>query len=291
MSSMVCFNRKTSLASSATASPVSGHQMSWADLSDGDEDSLSDWGEELLLGAATAESEKLLGIAPQETGDVIDQHQATQANTSTLNAYAAEFLPTLSMSCPLVGFCEVILEGDEIQGELQADPNRFWKKPRPATALGAGPKRSWNKSRPAKVLSEQQRRLEAARTANFSGEVEQISEDQLQRRIRSVEVAMASKEYHFLLEHKGHCGPGAEPMTPDPQDSALCSRRSWLQAVQIWREELRRLYLLGTEGHSSENGPEVASVASTEVEETQGSEVDDSTTVSDDASSAHWSSR
>jgi len=256
MSSMVCFNRKPSLASSATASPASGHQMSWADFSDGDEDSLSDWGEELLLGVATPESEKLLGTASQEAGDVIDQHQAS---TSTLNAYAAEFLPTLSMSCPLVGFCEVILEGDETQEKVKAGAKRHWQKPRPA-----------------KAPCEQQRL-----------EVEQISEDQLQRRIRSVEAGMASKEYHFLLEHKGHGGPGA----PDPQDSALSSRRSWLQAVQIWREELRRLFLLETEGLSFENGPEVASVASTEVEETHGSEMDDSTTISDDASSAHWSSR
>lgn len=230
--------------------------MSWADLSDGDEDSLSDWGEELLLGVATPESEKLLGTASQEAGDVTHQHQAS---ISTLNAYATEFLPTLSMSCPLVGFCEVILEENESQGQLKAAKKRYWQKPR---------------------LAKQQQL-----------EVEQISEDQLQRRIRSVEAGMASKEYHFLLEHKGYGGPGAELMTPDPQDSALSSRRSWLQAVQIWREELRRLFLLETEGLSLENGPEVASLASTEVEETQGSELDDSTTISDDASSAHWSSR
>jgi hypothetical protein len=230
--------------------------MLWADLSDGDEDSLSEWGEEMLLGVATPESTKLRGNASQEAGDVTHQHQVS---ISTLNAYATEFLPTLSMSCPVVGHCEVILEEDETQGKVKAA------------------KRRHSRYKLADAPREEQ--------------ISEISEDQLQRRIRSVEAAMKSKEYHFLSEHKGYGGLGAELMTPDPQDSALSSRRSWLQAVHIWRNELRRLFLLETEGLSLENGPEVASLASTEVEETQGSELDDSTIISDDASSANWSSR
>lgn len=121
---------------------------------------------------------------------------------------------------------------------------------------------------------------------------EGLSEEQLQRRIKHIEVGKATKEYHFFLERKGRVGSCDELQTPDPLDSNLHSRRSWHKAVEIWRAELRLRHLSETEGLSSEIGPEAASAASTEAEETQSNEADDSITeISDDMSSAHWSSR
>jgi len=116
---------------------------------------------------------------------------------------------------------------------------------------------------------------------------EDLTEEQIQRRTRSIEVGKQTKEYQFHLEQRRLQRPGVEPLTPNPQDNV--SKRCWMRALQHWREELRRSYLLEI---SVDSRPEAASVASTEAEETQGSELDDSATVtSDDASSAHWSSR
>jgi hypothetical protein len=268
---------------------MSGHTL-WADMSDpDDEESLSDWGEERLLPETifdTSGSQSSIRTTPQEMGgSFAGEHH--QARSPKLNIYAPEFLPTLSMACPLVGVCEVIVEGDESNGndeghlllpEHAAAPAAGRH---PVHARKASSKQYWrNKPRPADLQVE----LPAAPQNTHR---EDLTEEQIQRRARSIEVGMQTKEYQFHVEQGRFRWPGAELLTPDPCENM--SKRCWMRALQCWREELRRSYLME---FSLDGRPEAASVASTEAEETQGSELDDSATVtSDDASSAHWSSR
>jgi len=294
-----CKYRHTgSQSTSASASPLSGHRL-WADISDGEDDSLSEWGEDRMLPATfdiLSEPETPQSVTPQE---LEDGPAELQVPTSELNAYAPEFLPTLSMSVPLMGIYDVIVEGDEAQGSGEEahypehhDDVRFvpshcmmplqtWQSSsKGSKAASRSTEKFWQKPRPLEVRRPRvEQRVPSA---------EGISEEQLARRIRSVQIGMETKEYQFHVEKIRSGRPGAEPLTPDPHDASI-GRRQWNHVVQNWRDELSRLYLLETEGLSLENRPESGSVASTEAEEAQASEVDDSTTVSDDASSSHWS--
>lgn len=287
-------------STSASASPLSGtpvlstrsnHRL-WADISDGEDDSMSEWGEDRMLPTTfdnvsePETSERHLEPA-QKLEDV---HAEFQAPSTELNVYAPEFLPTLSMSVPLVGIYDVIVEGDEAKPQ---DSENFCfasshylvplQQRRRFSSDGskASVDKFWRKQKPLEVR--QPRVLQGVSAG------EGISQEQLTRRIRSIQVGMETKEYQFQLEKTRSGRPGAELLTPDVHDASI-GRRQWNHVVKTWRDELERLYLLETEGLSLENRPKAASVASTEAEEAQASEADDSTTViSDDASSAHWS--
>jgi len=223
----------------------------------------------------------------EENGDHFSEIQ----EPSTLNAYAAEFLPTLTMSCPLVGICEVIAEGDETEECLQDGPStqplivNFSPTPGLPSegpkdhALKSSSKRYWKKARDPC--------LEVQRDGDVHRE--EITEECLRRRTRNIEVGKETMEYQYLVEQRRLGLTGAEPLTPDPEDRSL-SKRRWDREVQNWRQELRKNYLLETTGISSrESVPEAASVVSTEAEEAQSSEADDTATVnSDETSSQHW---
>jgi len=299
-SSWCKFRHTGSQSTSASASPLSGHRL-WADISDGEDDSISEWGEDRMLPSTfdiVSEPETPQSSTPQELEDVPAE---LQASTTVLNVYAPEFLPTLSMNVALVGIYDVILEGDEAQGSgeeaLHAErhnevrfvpshclkPLQSWQSSSKGSKAGSRYNdKFWKKPMP---LREEVRQ---PRVPQCVPSTESLSEEQLARRIRSIQIGMETKEYLFHLEKIRSGRPGAEPLTPDPQDASI-GRRQWNHVVQNWRDELSRLYLLETEGLSLENRPEAASVASTEAEEAMASEMDDSTTVSDDASSSQWS--
>lgn len=225
---------------------------------------------------------------PQEIADPIAEHQAI--TIASLNACATEFIPTQSMSCPLVGICEVIVEGDESQDqpstELRFTSTRSLLPIQPflSNTSKARGKQFWRKPKPSTLV------VQPRVPQPIAAEV--LSEEQIDRRVRSIEVCKTSKEYSFHVEQGKLLGLGSEEerLTPDPRDSGI-SKRRWVRAVQDWRDELQRRYFLEMERSEggSRPGPEAASVASTEAEEAQSSEAGDSTT--DDASSAHWSSR
>lgn len=294
-----CYNRQPDLATSTTASPMSGHRL-WADILDEEDDSSIEWGEERML------PERMLSSSEpgtpsrhsQENGDHCAELVQSMCSavlskeSSTLNAYAAEFLPTLSMSCPLVGVCDVIAEGDETKGCLEDAPcpepllvafapvRGLPAEGQKAIPLQSSSRRFWRKARDAS--------LEVQPRVPQGIHREEIPEESLQRRIRNIQIGKETKEYQFHVEQMRLRRPGAEPLTPDPRDRTL-SKRRWDREVQNWRQELRKHYLLETTGISFERVPEVASVASTEAEEAQSSEADDTTTVnSDDTSSQHW---
>lgn len=227
---------------------------------------------------------------PQEIADLVVEHQAI--TIASLNAYATEFIPTQSMSCPLVGICEVIVEGDESQDQPSTElrftstrsllPIQQENLPFLSNTSKAGGKQFWRKPKPSTLVVQPRVPQDTA--------AEVLSEEQIDRRVRSIEVCKTSKEYSFHVEQGKLLGSEEEPLTPDPRDSGI-SKRRWVRAVQDWRDELQRRYFLEMERSEggSRPGPEAASVASTEAEEAQSSEAGDSTT--DDASSAHWSSR
>jgi len=239
-----------------------------------------------------SEIETPQSATPHEPDDV---HAERQAASAQLNLYAPEFLPTLSMSVPLVGIYDVIAEGDEAGEDLQSSEHhhdvRFVASHcmAPLQAWQSSSKGSKAAARSVDKFWSRQKQLQVRAPRVPQGVPSaSLSEEQLARRIRSIQVGMDTKEYQFHAEKMRSGRPGAGPLTPDPHDASI-GRRQWNSAVQNWRNELSRLYLLETEGLSLENRPEAASVASTEAEEAQVSEVDDSTTVSDDASSTHWS--
>jgi len=263
---------------------------------------MSEWGEDRMLPSVlspsdvVSEPETQLSTTTQELEEVPSD---LQASTLGLNAYATEFLPTLTMQVPLMGIYDVIVEGDEAQEEVQhperSDALRFvsphcmtplqnWQCPSGGSKAGKSSSgKFWRKPKP--TVEVRQPRVLQGVPADAS-----ISEEQLARRMRSIRIGMDTKEYQFHVDKVRAGRPGAGPEMPDPNNSSI-GRRQWNHAVQNWRDELRRLYLLETEGLSLESQPEAASVASTEAEESlQASELDDSITAcSDDASSSHWS--
>ena len=104
----------------------------------------------------------------------------------------------------------------------------------------------------------------------------------LRRRLRSIEVGKATKEYELHLQRRRLCGPDCEPLTPDAADPKL-SRRAWSFKDKSWRCKLREACQLEAGGCSLGNRHEVASLVSTEAEEQMG-EVDGSVTVISDES-------
>lgn len=279
------YSRQPSLQASTTASPMSG-QM-WADVCDS-EDDVSEMSEECMLPpvfCAASEPGSPPRTTPHETVDGAAGHEA---RASALNPYAAEFLPTLSMNCTVVGYCNVIAEGDEAQEHSEeVAPSDLLFLPAHCAAPLPGPgvesrpavsskKRFWREGRPAALQA-------PPRPSRAAPAVKGLHEGaDVQRRLRTIAVIKESKEYQCHLERRRLCGPDDEPLTPDAADAAL-SKRAFEREVRIWRGELRK---------RGECRPEAASVASTEAEEAQLSEADDATTAhSDDASSAHGSFR
>jgi hypothetical protein len=322
-----CVDRLSSFASRETESPLSGR---WADISEAEADSETDYSfcEEslfsrvpaiVLSGAGSKESQGEDGQRACEAAatpvsaakqprvfDIFTPRPVHEANIFTprpdheeplhLNPYAPEFLPTLSMECPLVGVFEVIAEGSELQPHECEDfsEDRFNFVPQqclvPVQQAKSRSKSFWKKPRPA--------RLETKAPAEVPSSASQpvrlpLTETCLQRRSRNIEAGKETKEYQWQMEQvrlygPGEYGAGEEPLTPDPTDHSI-SKRSWQLAVQLWRQDLRRRY----ERYGSDNRPEDLSVASTEVDEVQGSEAEDSisTTNSDDVSSSSWQFR
>jgi hypothetical protein len=274
---------------------MSAHR-SWADISDSEDiDSFgsSEFGEERLLPETVLRELEF-------DGKKAGHSESFGVRQRQLNVYAAEFVPTLSMSCPLVGICEVIVEGDELELESQEDVQNGARRLPPSrvsATMGshrelprqdakASKKPFWRKSRQQAPAKEPQ--LPTPR--------EELTEEQVQRRLRMVEAGQKTKEYRFLADEVRRF-PSGRPQTPDPRDSSL-SKRGWDKEVQQWRKNLRRCYLLEVKpesmGTSEHNDTEAPSMASTEADEAPCSEADETITVHSDlsdASSAHWCSR
>lgn len=272
MSSSCCSSSRQSRAgTSSTGSPQSrSSNRLWSDINDDSEEEL--WGRDQMLPGSLLEklndAERLFRASSQKSGDSPD----SDVPSYPLDPHAPEFLPTLTHQCPVVGICHVIMEGNEDSAPQQESCSR---RSKPSF---------WAKSRPAP--------LQKVQTPIVSQDSRQeLSEEQMLRRERSIEVGKETKEYHFLIEQRKLGRIGDEPLTPDPRDHSL-SKRQWLRVVQSWREELKSRHLAETTGVAFISSPDAASVASTEAEEVHGSEADDTITVhSDDASSAQWSSR
>jgi DNA-binding IscR family transcriptional regulator len=256
-------------STSASASLVSSRRL-WADASDSDDDSLSDLGGESVICDTVAAG-----------------HSSEEADSCIFNADAPEFLPTLSMSCTLFRICDVIMEGDEGQDAPASEllsPSSYRDTPgQEVPKATANCKPFWRKSRQAKTHASSEVQQPLPQQVP-----EKMTEEQLQRRIKSIEHCKESKEFQFHMEQIRLLGACVELASPNPQDSTI-SKRSWVRVVQNWREELRKRYLSEMAETSQESTPETASVA--DAEEKQCSEVGDYACTPASAASTHrlWS--
>lgn len=268
--------------------PASGQR--WSDVCDSGDECPSEPDEECRpqrLVEAVAGRE--LTATPHRSG----------GSSKALDPYAPEFLPTLSMECPVVGVCTVVAEEHAEQpGVDEATPAALVFLPAHLAApVGSRPLEAERASPPSRSAAPgpDRRRESGPAPVETLPQPPQVAQavaaecPSLRRRLRSIEIVKATKEYELHLQRRRLCGPDAEPLTPDAADPKL-AKRAWERELTSWRCKLRDGSPLEAEGRSPGNRHEAASLVSTEAEE-QMSEVDDSTTViSDDASSAHCSS-
>jgi hypothetical protein len=258
----------------------------WADISDGEgSDTESSFNEDGFMPhlpeslPETATSRSLL-LKVNQNGEC--RSSPSQAPVA-LNAYAPEFLPTLSMECQImgVGYCDRICEESTLEsglaGEDYSSCRMLYVPDECSASVFKAKKKSWKRLRP------QQLDIEVASSSSQSLQANAQRDFNIQRRLRNIEAGKGTKEYQWHMEQVRLHGPGVEPLTPDPTDSSI-SKRSWDYAVRVWRGDLRSRYEM-----CEANRPEGASVASTEADsckDSQRSEIDDSATASDDGSSA-----
>jgi len=256
-----------------------------------DDDVEVDCGEELVLPPTVPSLEAEIPARTPIHERIGDRaNQETEVDSFSFNAYAAEFIPTFSMACPVVGYCDVIVEGDE----ETATSDVVFLPAHCAAPLAEPLLESQSKAMSSKKNFFREKRPQALQVATRAPV---LSDSDRKRRLRTIEVVKETQEYQFCLERRRLCGEVAEPLTPDASDATL-SKRSWDHTVRAWRTQLRTHYHMFASLEEAslflEMPPKAASVASTEAEEAD--EADDSTVDrvsevnSDDASSAHWSS-
>lgn len=233
------------------AAPANLH---WADIADSDADS-------------EEEAEAFFAPAARATATA---GASTRTSTSTWrpNLSAPDFVPTLTMVCPLVGFCEV--EGGEVcqaWTELPMDmlpPCSVGPRlaaPAPAAGgLGQEPRREQRRRRSSVTKA-----LEPTRAPIDEDCEKHVTEEEwqnrIQARVRAVDLGKATREYRCHAEAKARVettSAGERARTPDPEDRT-CSRRHWKYEVSHWRAVLRRLYGEAEDRERSGNGSSVAS--------------------------------
>lgn len=161
-----------------------------------------------------------------------------ESHGATLNANAAEFIPTLSMCCPLLGVCSVPEEHDK-------ERSGCWPP--------AGRRRGES--------SLQGCHEEAGSRGEEEG-LPPATEEEWQHRIamrtKSIAVGKETQEYRWFAMSRSECRSAGqpeedEPLTPDPRDRTI-SKRQWKYRVQVWRQTLKQQhteYCSGIEGGST----------------------------------------
>lgn len=225
------------------------------------------------------------------------------------NASAPEFIPTLTMACPLVGICCVIPEyaanlpgcfgpvlamgtlplvlpssdnfGCAVKGASNTCSSKSTEAARPRKPGQA------RKPRPPALLTSNCRRTkcEPLQAGPPQGEMPEASEEEWQHRVemrqKSVTLSKETAVYQWysglkLREEREVC----EPMTPDPTDRTV-SKRHWKYLVQRWRTAMYSLYL--EDGNGSTQSADDWESMVTATTETGGATA---TTDPDDAASA-----
>mmetsp|Transcript_46810 Transcript_46810/g.100085 ORF Transcript_46810/g.100085 Transcript_46810/m.100085 type:complete len:353 (-) Transcript_46810:88-1146(-) len=207
--------------------------------------------------------------------------------TSSLSANAPEFVPTMTMVCPLVGICSV---ASTDEASFVTPQNHFAPDPYSPELLRLSPKQGRNKggvgrkrnTPPAiqvpdrKRTKSEERRLsipEEAKPNKSQMEMPEATEEEWQQRIKKRELAITlskrSHEYQRFQQLKmNEEREEDEPLTPDPRDRSV-SKRKWKHDVDEWRNWLQKRY--GDEGQGSvASTEEWLSVFTTTTEEADG---------------------
>eukprot|EP00933_Yihiella_yeosuensis_P045647 TRINITY_DN41043_c0_g1_i1.p1 TRINITY_DN41043_c0_g1~~TRINITY_DN41043_c0_g1_i1.p1 ORF type:complete len:334 (-),score=56.71 TRINITY_DN41043_c0_g1_i1:211-1212(-) len=227
---------------------------------------------------------RCIDSGPKDFGFLQDARNASassQASTPTtfsnskLNVDAPEFVPTLSMVCPLVGVCHVSCEekspSDQPLTKEPQDkftPEKLSKIPTPAwsaqktSALTADRR----KRRPTPLLfqaSSMKRTKSEERLISKSPEAASCNRHRLSSDTQSLASELSSIATEEDWEHRGRvrskaitiCKQSAEyqwhteslkdedePSTPNPLDRSI-SKRQWKHELQRWRNAIKRRYV------------------------------------------------
>jgi len=261
--------RSYTASSGSTAYCETEHPIRWADIADLSEeedatDSLpGDW--EANTSTRAASVEELQGLP-----EVSNASQDSAASSWQPNIGAPEFIPTLSMACPVVGICCVLPPAggghsvgfvpafvvDSLPGATPAVPG--CEAPQPHVALSAGacegeasgtPRRSRKPSSPRKprpsalqISSCKPVAKERRQSVQLQGEMPEASEEEWQHRtqmrLKSISLSKETDVYRWFSNLKSREERDEhEPMTPDPTDRTV-SKRHWKYLVQCWRTAL-----------------------------------------------------
>lgn len=211
----------------ASTSADSLFSCKWADVSDvsESEDDVDDLLPESHGVPETAGVAQTIQDATVNVADLDGSQRAWRPN-----AEAPEFIPTLTMTCPLVG----VIASEGVQQGFFDEVLRV-----PHT-----PKRTRRRARKPQLtpLEIPARSPEAA-----GGELPEASEEQWQHRAEmrrtSVALVKATSVYEWYnMAKPRETWDKCEPMTPDPLDRTI-SRRQWRGNVERWRQLLQELYM------------------------------------------------
>lgn len=161
------------------------------------------------------------------------------------NAAAPEFIPTLTMPCPLISVLSSTLSGIESASHSKFIGQGDFSTPQKCAGESrrrTGPSR---KRRPSslqepsdkRTKSEERQEPEAPRAGQ--NEMPEVSEAEWQHRIhmrqQAIDIGKKTPEY-AAAKLRGKL-EGNEPTTPDPRDRTK-SKRRWKYDVKQWRSEI-----------------------------------------------------
>jgi len=225
-------------------------------------------------GVSKQEAPSEAGTESGGTSHIGNDFTASEARTDkecpwNPSVAATEFLPTLSMACPIVGMCQIIPEEGELKpsfaaaGQLDCDVAKTVCSSTVASSScsGCSSPPSCSVDSPRSRLStvdlgmpchqqalKKRRRTRGAKHVDHQVETpsevatEEDWEHRAEMRKKAVRIRKDTPEYVQYSEFvpKEVRTPGA-PMTPDPIDQTI-SKRSWKSELSKWSAELNQWF-------------------------------------------------
>jgi len=191
--------------------------------------------------------------AVAEVAEVAEVRGLESTTSWEPNVAAPDFVPTQSMDCQLVGFCQVVCESAILFARKpEASPAGGCMNFRAAGMLGgnrgvhtgspmASQSPSAIKLSPRQIASRSTRSFteEAVPASSQAGIPEATEEDwerRTERRTLSVKIRKESPEYRLYFEKKLKKESEVDaPLAPDPTDRTI-SKRKWKYFLQQWSE-------------------------------------------------------
>jgi len=286
-----CFSDASTACSRLDAVPARARR--WADVADtldSDDDCPSHAGL-----SSTCASVDMTTSWASNGGDHCEGHLLKKECVG-LNANAIEFIPTLTMACPLVGFCTEVPEQAAAQSpQFTAAPlddtlhldNTIYVADGTYSDSCAFPAQevcrhnAGRRRRPSRLAhphatvredfpntSEKPSSFLITQPAKGQMLMPEATEEEWQHRIelreKSVTVVKATPEYRWFAEARAqNKGVDAEPHTPDPRDRTV-SKRHFKYLVQQWRCALYQLHFDGRGSVASAEDVKSVATATTE---------------------------